>query len=89
MIVCNKCTSLIEEPKDEPKKEEDEKRGRYNKSVPKEEAPLRRPSLVSMPYVRIPNGFDFNDVDLCENCRRILARQVNELKFKFMQKEEE
>lgn len=85
MICCNKCGSVIIEPKEEPKEEEStEKKGRYNKSAAKDELPTRRPSLISMPTSRIVNGFAFEDVDLCETCKKMLYKQVNEIKFKFM-----
>ena len=84
MICCNKCGLVIVEPKEEPKEEESSDKGRYKKSAPKEEAPVRRPSLISMPTSRIVNGFSFEDVDLCEICKKKLYKQVNEIKFKFM-----
>ena len=87
MICCNKCGALIPEPKEEPKEEETEK-SRYKKTAPKEEAPARRPSLVSMPTSRIVNGFAFEDVDLCDVCKKLLYKQVNEVKFEFMKNEE-
>ena len=83
MICCNKCGTVIIEPKEEPKEEETEK-SRYKKPAPKEEAPARRPSLISMPTSRIVNGFAFEDVDLCDVCKAMLYKQVNEVKFEFM-----
>ena len=88
MICCNKCGSFIPEPKEEPKEEESSEKIRYKKIVPKEEVPARRPSLVSMPTSRIVNGFDFEDVDLCDVCKKLLYKQVNEVKFEFMKNEE-
>lgn len=85
MICCNKCGSVIPEPKEEPKEEETSgKSSRYKKEAPKEEPAIRRQSLISMPTSRIVNGFAFEDVDLCETCKKFLYRQVNDVKFKFM-----
>ena len=84
MICCNKCGSVIIEPKEEFKEETRENKGRYKNAAVKEEAPVRRPSLISMPTSRIVNGFSFEDVDLCDVCKKFLYRQVNEVKFKFM-----
>lgn len=89
MICCNKCGTVIPEPKEEPKEEESPgKSSRYKKEAPKEEPTVRRPSLVSLPTSRIVNGFAFEDVDLCEVCKKLLFRQVNEVKFKFMTEKE-
>lgn len=88
MICCNKCGTVIIEPKEEPKEDEAEK-SRYKKTAPKEEAPARRPSLVSMPTSRIVNGFAFEDVDLCDVCKAMLYKQVNEVKFEFMKNEDD
>lgn len=84
MICCNRCGDVIPEPKEEPKEEETAEKSRYKKAAPKEEPPTRRPSLISMPTSRIVNGFSFEDVDLCEVCKKLLYKQVNEVKFEFM-----
>ena len=89
MICCNKCGALIPEPKEEPKEEESSEKSRYKKAAPKEEPPTRRPSLISMPTSRIVNGFAFEDVDLCEVCKKLLYKQVNEVKFEFMINEDD
>ena len=89
MICCNKCGIVIPELKEEPKEEESPgKSSRYKKETPKEEPTLRRVSLVSVPTSRIVNGFAFEDVDLCEVCKKLLFRRVNEVKFKFMTEKE-
>lgn len=85
MICCNKCGTVIPEPKEEPKEEESPgKSSRYKKEAPKEEPTSRRQSLVSVPTSRIVNGFAFEDVDLCNNCKAVLRRWVNEVKFRFI-----
>ena len=82
MIICNKCCSEIIEKLPE---EEDAAAKRSGKSnAPKEPAPVRRETIISMPYVRMPNGFKFKDVDLCATCRAKLERELNQVKFAFL-----
>lgn len=84
MICCNRCGDVIPEPKEEPKEEETAEKSRYKKAAPKEEPLTRRLSLISMPTSRIVNGFSFEDVDLCDVCKKLLYKHVNEVKFEFM-----
>lgn len=86
MICCNKCGGVIPEPpKEEPKEEESsEKKSRYKKAAPAEELMSRRQSLISWPISRAVNGFNFEEIDLCEDCKKRVYRWVNELKFRFI-----
>ena len=86
MICCNKCGGVISEPPKEELKEEDssEKKSRYKKVVSSEEPTSRRQSLISWPISRAVNGFNFEEIDLCEDCKKRVYRWVNELKFRFI-----
>lgn len=94
MIVCDKCASLIEEKlPEEPKPEakdsdaEDEapKKKRYYKNqAPKEEAPTRRTSLVSLPYKYGLNGYERKDFDLCDTCKKLLHKALDKVSFDFI-----
>ena len=85
MICCNKCGTVIPEPKEDPREDDpSDKRSRYKKEASKEDLPQRRPSLISMPMQRAANGYNFDDVDLCASCKGILYRRVNDVKFQFM-----
>lgn len=90
MIVCDKCGSHIE---DEPAqaeenaaqdKTEDGKRKYNNKAKAKEEAPLKRQSLVLMPYGRAAGGFSYREIDLCTACRASLEKELDKVKFAFL-----
>ena len=94
MIVCDKCASLIEEkPPEEDKsteevpKDEDGKKRGFKKALPKEEPPMKRPSLVNLPYKYGLNCFERKDFDLCEECRRFLEKELDKVKFNFITKE--
>ena len=89
MICCNKCGAVIEEPKEEEKKEEATPKGRYVKTAPKDELPIKRPSLVSMPTARAVNGYSYEDVDLCVTCAAKLGAKLADVKYEFMKSEEE
>lgn len=82
MIICNKCGSEIIEKLPEEDDAAAKKPGKT--SAPKEPAPVRRESLVSMPYERTPNGFKVKEIDLCSTCRGQLARELNRVKFEFL-----
>ncbi|MBE6645017.1 MAG: hypothetical protein E7612_06540 [Ruminococcaceae bacterium] len=85
MICCNKCGTVIPELKEEPKEEESSgKSSRYKKEASKEEPTSRRQSLISWPTSRAVNGFNFEEIDLCEDCKKRVYRWVNELKFRFI-----
>ena len=92
MIVCDKCGSQIEdatlspgEESDAPEKSEDGKKKRYyKKDQAKEELPMKRPSLVTMPYFRAVNGYVSREIDLCEVCREALEKRIEKVKFDFL-----
>ena len=82
MIVCNKCGIEIIEKLPE---EDDAAAKRPGKaSAPKEPVPVRRETLILMPYVRVPNGYKVKEVDLCTTCRGKLERELNRVKFEFL-----
>lgn len=82
MIVCNKCGIEIIEKLPE---EDDAAAKRPGKtSAPKEPVPVRRETLVVMPYERVPNGFRVKEIDLCGTCRAKLERELNRVKFEFL-----
>ena len=83
MIVCNKCGDVIREVVEEKDNAPEESvKNKYKKE--KEEAPVRRASLLTLPCKRKVNGFEFEDVDLCDVCKAFLNKHVNELKFRFI-----
>lgn len=84
MIVCNKCGGVIPEAAEEPKDAAKEPSGKYGNKKYQEEAPARRASLITLPCKRIVNGFDMNDVDLCDVCKAFLFKHINELQFRFI-----
>ena len=84
MICCNKCGAVIPEPKEEPKEEESPGKSRYKKDAANVENMARRSSLISMPTSRSVKGFNFEDVDLCVNCKSFLNRWLNEMRYRFM-----
>ena len=92
MIVCDKCGSHIEdaplspgEESDATEKPEDGKKKRYyKKDQAKEELPMKRPSLVTMPYFRAVNGYMSREIDLCESCRASLEKKIEKVKFDFL-----
>ena len=95
MIVCDKCASLIEEkppeemkPEEESAKDEDGKRRTFKKAIPKEEPPMKRPSLVNLPYKYGLNCFERKDFDLCEECRRFLEKELDKVRFNFINTKE-
>jgi hypothetical protein len=82
MIVCNKCGSEIIEKLPE---EDDGAAKRPGKtSAPKEPVPVRRESLISMPFERAAGGFRCKEIDLCTTCRGKLERELNRVKFEFI-----
>ena len=82
MIVCNKCgIEIIEKLPDE---DDGAAKKSGKTSVPKEPVPVRRESLIIMPYVRVPNGFKVKEIDLCGTCRAKLERELNRVKFEFI-----
>ncbi len=84
MIICNKCgREIIEKLPEEPQEEASGKKASRANAV-KVEAPVRRETLVLMPYERIPNGFKVKEVDLCGVCRTKLERELNRVKFEFL-----
>ena len=83
MIICNKCGIEIIEKLPEEDDAAAKKPGKT--SVPKEPAPVRRETLVVMPYERVPNGFKVKEIDLCGTCRAKLERELNRVKFEFLQ----
>lgn len=85
MIICNKCGSEIIEKLPEPEAASANRPGKA--SVPKEVVPIRRETLILMPYVRVPNGYKVKEVDLCGTCRAILERELNRVKFEFLQQQ--
>jgi len=94
MIVCDKCGDLIEEPTEEnlneaeePKEEDGKKRYYKKASAAKEEPPMKRHSLVNLPYKYGLNCFERRDFDLCEACRAFLAKEVDKVKFNFITRE--
>lgn len=97
MIVCDKCGALIEEkpPEDlkedikEESEEEAPRRKRYKKEAPREEVPVKRISLVTLPYQHCLNGYLYRDFDLCESCRAFLAHELDRVKFGFIHKQED
>jgi hypothetical protein len=87
MICCDKCGSVIDEPKEEPEKEKEESAGkRYKKEAAPVELQPRRPSLVNLPYTygATSSEFIFKEFDLCPTCRAKLTKQVNTVKLKFL-----
>lgn len=87
MICCDKCGSVIDEPKPEPEKEKEETAGkRYKKEAAPVELQPRRPSLVNLPYTygATSSEFIFKEFDLCPTCRAKLTKQVNTVKLNFL-----
>ncbi len=91
MIVCNKCGNVIPEPEEEvneeAKEETSERKSRYKKEPPKEEIPTRRASLIKLPYKYGVNCYERKDFDLCEVCRAFLDKELDKVRFSFIQEE--
>ncbi len=91
MIICDKCGTLIEElPPEEDKsseealKDEDGKKRSFKKAQPKEEPPMKRTSLVNLPYKYGVNCFERKDFDLCDHCRSFLEKELDKVRFNFI-----
>ena len=82
MRICNKCKSEIIEKLPEPENTAAKTSGKA--SAAKEPVPVRRETLVLMPYERVPNGFRVKEIDLCGTCRAKLERELNRVKFEFI-----
>ena len=93
MLVCNKCGNVIPEPEEEvteeAKEETSERRSRFKKEKPQEETLMRRPSLIRLPYKYGVNCYERKDFDLCDVCKTLLEKQLDKVKYLFIQPEEE
>lgn len=93
MIVCNRCGDVIpevelDELEEEQKDEAPVKKG-YKKDAPKENIPIRRPSLIKLPYKYGVNCYERKNFDLCEGCQKLLNKQLDKVRFAFIQPESE
>ena len=95
MLRCDCCSLVIlEQSEDEllgPDNEVDEQsdsesdaaRRRRVKKKKEASQPTKRASLVSLPYKRAVNGYEYKDFDLCPDCRAALERVVADVSFGF------
>lgn len=105
MLRCDYCNEIIVEPSEEELKAqlddvdelEDQPDGadgeggrrRRKKKKPAPLAPIKRASLVTLPYRRNTNGYDFREYDLCPSCRAKLDKMLDDVRFNFSRAFEE
>lgn len=90
MLKCDCCQTVITEPSEEELKaqledepdEDPSSRPRKKKAAPPP-MPTKRASLVSLPYRRNTNGYDFREYDLCPSCRAKLDKMLDDVRFNF------
>ena len=90
MLKCDCCQTIIPEPSEEELKaqledepeEDPSSRPRKKKAAPPP-MPSKRSSLVSLPYRRNTNGYDFREYDLCPSCRTKLDKMLDDVRFNF------
>ena len=90
MLKCDCCQTVIPEPSEEELKaqledepdEDPSSRPRKKKAAPPP-MPTKRASLVSLPYRRNTNGYDFREYDLCPSCRAKLDKMLDDVRFNF------
>ena len=97
MLKCDCCETIIEEltedeltaqngDTDTDELSDAEAEGaRRRRSRKKKESPAltKRPSLVTLPFRRTVNGYDYKDFDLCPACREKLDKKVADVAFAF------
>ena len=97
MLKCDCCETIIEElTEDEltaqngdtdtdelPDAEAEGTRRRRSRKKKESPVPTKRPSLVTLPFRRTVNGYDYKDFDLCPACREKLDKKAADVAFAF------